>query len=237
MRFSEERQRKESHGKRKQRVQIFVETCCNQTTSAGQQTHPPVRKYKRRRQERRDLPMSKSLESPKADATHTADYLLRCITLSWQMEMDRYESLSSSVGKLITSISIIAVAVMTAAGLVSDAFAKHGQNWLLATLCLFVLCALIASLIIALCSQFRFEYKALNSPEAFADCVREYSSDFNNSKEAALQFAKTIEEPYNSLRSRNDKIRKLLSAAIVCLLIAVGLIVIGTITGIAALNS
>lgn len=181
--------------------------------------------------------MIEDLEGPEGDATHTADYLLRCVTLTWQMEMDRYESLSSSVGKLITSISIIAVAVMTAVGLVSNAFAKHGLNWLLATLCLLVLCMLIASLIVALCSQFRFEYKALNSPKAFADCVREYSSDFNNLKEAALQFAETIERPYNTLRSRNDKIRKLLSAAIVCLLIAVGLIVVGTIIGIAALNS
>ena len=151
--------------------------------------------------------------------------------------MDRYESLSSSIGKLITSISIITVAVMAAVGLVSDAFEKHGLGWLLATLCLLALCMLIASLVVALYSQFRFEYKALNSPMAFADCVREYSSDFNDPKEAALKFASTIGEPYSTLRARNDKIQRLFSAAIACLLIAIGLIAIGAIIGIVALNS
>lgn len=165
-------------------------------------------------------------------AGYTADYLYRCVNLSWQMEMDRYESLSSSVGRLITGVSILVVAVMTAAGFVAGVFVARGLVWLLETLCLLVLAMLGASLILLLCSQLRFEYKALGSPKAFADCVRKYSSDFENLKEAALQFAETIDVQQNTLRERNDKIQKLLSAAIVCLLVAIGLIVVSVLIGL-----
>lgn len=176
--------------------------------------------------------MSKETKRLIDEAGYTADYLYRCVNLSWQMEMDRYESLSSSVGRLITGISILVVAVMTAAGFVAGVFVARRLVWLLETLCLLVLAMLGASLILLLCSQLRFEYKALDSPKAFADCVRKYSSDFENLKEAALQFAETIDVQQNTLRERNDKIQKLLSAAIVCLLVAIGLIVVSVLIGL-----
>lgn len=180
--------------------------------------------------------MSKKVKQVNDEANCTADYLYRCVNLSWQMEMDRYESLSSSVGRLITGISVLAVAVMTAVGFVAAAFAARGLDRMLVTFCLLVLVMLVASLTLLLCSQLRYEYKALDSPQKFADCVRGYSSDFENLKEAALQFAETVEVQWNTLRDRNDKIQKLLSAAIVCLLVAIGLIAVSVLIGLAALN-
>ena len=180
--------------------------------------------------------MNEEFERLIDEAGYTADYLYRCVNLSWQMEMDRYESLSSSVGRLITGISILAVAVMTAAGFVAGVFVARGLGRLLATLCLLVLAMLGASLILLLCSQLRFEYKALGSPKTFADCVHKYSRDFENLKEAALQFAETVEVPRNTLRERNDKIQKLLSAAIGCLLVAIGLIAVSVLIGLVMLN-
>ncbi|PWM32584.1 MAG: hypothetical protein DBX94_05840 [Coriobacteriia bacterium] len=180
--------------------------------------------------------MSKEAERLNNEAGNTADYLYRCVNLSWQMEMDRYESLSSSVDRLITGISVLAVAAMTAVGFAADAFAARGLVWLPVTLCLLVLAMLVASLTLLLCSQLRYEYKALGSPKKFADCVREYTSDFGNEKEAALQFAETVEVQWSTLRDRNNKIQKLLSAAIVCLLVAIALIVESVLIGLAALS-
>lgn len=180
--------------------------------------------------------MSKEAKRLNDEAGYTADYLYRCVNLSWQMEMDRYESLSSSVGRLVTGISILAVAVMTAAEFVAAAFAACGLVWLLVTLCLLVLAMLVASLTLLLCSQLRYEYKALGSPKIFAECVREYSSDFEDLKEAALQLAETVEVQWSTLRDRNDKIQRLLTAAIVCLLVAIGLILTSVLIGLVALN-
>ena len=178
--------------------------------------------------------MSKEAKRLNDEAGYTAGYLYRCVNLSWQMEMDRYESLSSSVGRLITGISVLAVAVMTAVGLVSATFAARGLVWVLVTFCLLVFTMLAVSLTLLLCSQLRYEYKALDSPKKFAECVREYSSDFESAKEAALQFAETVEVQWGTLRERNDKIQKLLSAAIVCLFVAIGLILVSVLIGLAA---
>ena len=83
-------------------------------------------------------------------------------------------------------------------------------------LCFLVFGMLTVSIVVTLCSQIRFEYQALNTPGTFANCVRDY--------------------PGKTLRTRNGRIQKLLSAAIICLLIAIVLIVVCALIGVVALS-
>ena len=166
-------------------------------------------------------------------AEFTADYLYRCCDKSFQMEVSRYHSLTDTAAKLITCISIIAVAIMTAIELLQPAFDKAGIPSLLACFCLLIFVPLLGSFVTALCSQFRFRYLALAFPTDFAQSVREYDSDFPNAKEAADQYARTLEPCFESLRSRNEIIRRLIKASTICLLVTLGLIVVLSILGCA----
>ena len=103
-------------------------------------------------------------------------------------------------------------------------------------LCFLVFGMLTVSIVVTLCSQIRFEYQALNTPGTFANCVRDYPGDFKSMKEAAIHFAEAIDESYKTLRTRNGRIQKLLSAAIICLLIAIVLIVVCALIGVVALS-
>ena len=172
-----------------------------------------------------------TIESVTRKDGFTADYLYRCCDKSFQMELDRYQSLTATATKLITCISIIAVAIMTAAGILAPAFSNIGASRQLALYCLIVFVPLIGSLVTALCSQFRFRYKALSYPSEIANTVNKFDSDFSSAKEAAIHYANTIEPCFESLRNRNETIRLLLKASTVCLIATLGLIVLFSVLG------
>lgn len=111
-------------------------------------------------------------------------------------------------------------AVVAIAADAYGAFADAGMAPTFAFLSWAAVFALAFSWIMALCARFRFEYMAINSPMTFVDCVESYSSDFESSKDAAIHFAITVDEPYKTLRERNDKIQKMVSGAQLWMLVA-----------------
>ena len=156
---------------------------------------------------------------------YTAAYLRRCALMSWRMELDRYDSLRSSAAYLSVSVPSIAVAVILATYFARDMFVYRDMELLLVALFISVMTMLACAFYKLIKAHCRYEYRALNSPQAFADCVKSYSSDFENEKEEALHFAATLEEPWQSVRSRNDRIQKMLSDALYWIVSALVLIV------------
>lgn len=164
-------------------------------------------------------------------ATYTADYLYRLSDGSFQMEEDRYKSLMDTSARLITCISILAVALMAAINLVVPALSECGALLPLVALSVATFASLIASLVVALCSQFRFKYQALGCPAIIADIVESFPTDFEDEKAAAFHYARSLQESYQSLSHRNDIIQGLVTASTICLFVTVGLIVISVIVG------
>ena len=162
---------------------------------------------------------------------YTAAYLRRCALMSWRMELDRYDSLRSSAALSLGQRSFCCRCCDP-----SDVFCAgyvHKPSHGFAACSVVFLgndnaCLRVYKLIKAHC---RYEYRALNSPQAFADCVKSYSSDFENEKEEALHFAETLEEPWQSIRSRNDRIQKMLSDALYWIVSALVLIVAWLLVG------
>ena len=151
--------------------------------------------------------MSERGDTGRSCAFYTADYLRRCVDLSWGMEIDRYESLSR------TACVITISATLAAASVVGFSF---GSSQHVKTVCVFAVLVLCVSFALAIGALLRHEYLALDSPGVFADCVGRYESDFDDGKDAMIQLALTLDQPFRSLRSRNDLMRTMVSASLAC---------------------
>lgn len=151
--------------------------------------------------------MSERGDTGRSCAFYTADYLRRCVDLSWDMEIDRYESLSR------TACVITISAPLAAASVVGFSF---GSSQHVKTVCVFAVLVLCVSFALALFALLRHRYDALDSPGVFADYVGRYESDFDDDKDAMIQLALTLDQPFRSLRSRNDLMRTMVSASLAC---------------------
>ncbi len=126
--------------------------------------------------------MSERGDTGRSCAFYTADYLRRCVDLSWDMEIDRYESLSR------TACVITISAPLAAASVVGFSF---GSSQHVKTVCVFAVLVLCVSFALALFALLRHRYDALDSPGVFADYVGRYESDFDDDKDAMIQLALT----------------------------------------------
>lgn len=173
-----------------------------------------------------------SNKEKRVDGTaYTATYLYKLSDDTFQMEENRYRSLVDTSARLITCISIIAVALMAVISIVAPAFCKHGIMRVLVALSVITFVPLLGSLVVALCSQIRFKYEALGYPADIAETVKGFSADFENEKEAALHYARSLQKSYVSLCHRNDIIQRLVTGSTICLFVTVGLIVISVVVG------
>lgn len=150
-----------------------------------------------------------------------AEHIVRLAETSWKMETERYSSLLSSSGRLLTSISIFSVALLSflptvikVASIEKLIVFEYGV--------IFVF--LIASFMLALIAQYRFKYKEVLSPEDLSNHVFKERDCFNSAEDSAKQFAGILEDPYKSIRNRNEKISSLLKASTVSLVVAIGIL-------------
>ena len=153
-----------------------------------------------------------------------SEHIVRLAELSFRAELDRYDSLTSSSGRLLTCVSISLVALTALLPFVADLFAQHSM--VLSIEAFFILAFVIGSFVCALIAQFRFKYIEPKSPADLLSHILSEESEFHSRLDAAKQYARVLEEPYQSLMSRNRRISFLLRMSTVLLVIAVGLLVL-----------
>lgn len=162
-------------------------------------------------------------------AAEIANLLYRLADKSCEMEYARYDSLLRQSGYLLTGISIVSIALLTAVG----AIASLEGEFICPIICY---CATISSviaqavaLVFALCSQFRYRYKQLNPPEKLRKyCDDLYSqmgkeSQCDAAYKSARNYADSLQEHYTSIKERNDRICMLNRNASIALLVSVSL--------------
>lgn len=143
--------------------------------------------------------------------------------MSFEMELAREKSLGRMAGILLTSISILTVAVLSVAPYVCSVFQNHAFGLVIVTGCLGILfMVLITSFLLALLSQVRFHYYALPSPSSIRATLNS-STELSESGSVATM-CRTLNEIYQSKDIANTKMRKLLSASMWLLVVSIGLV-------------
>lgn len=164
-----------------------------------------------------------------ARSDYTAQLLLKLTDKSYEMEHSRYDSLLKQSGYLLTGISVISIALLTAIGLIVNADIESSCPCICYILTILSIIGQILALIFALCSQFRYRYHQLSSPEELRKyCDSLYYQDNNDNDigiaySSARNFADSLQKHYDSFRRRNDLIRKLNKAASISLLVSISL--------------
>ncbi|WP_058986127.1 hypothetical protein [Hugonella massiliensis] len=169
------------------------------------------------------------------ESRNTAEYLFRIVDRSVQMEEDRYSSLTGTVGRLTTCVSILVAAATGAVALAYPSFSDSGMTGTFVAFCFLVFLTLAGSLVLLLVACLRFRYKSLNSPGELAKTVDGFPHEIASCKEGARQYARQLDEPFTTMRHRNDIIVKLVTAANILTMVAMGLMVIFAIYGVVLL--
>ena len=177
-----------------------------------------------------------TLGEPGDQDSVTANHLVSMARLSYGQETARYESLVEHGNKLLTSISIgfatlavlleVVVTHQDAASVAQNAATPAAEIILFRIYVFAIVLTLVAAFITALLASTRFKYKALEPPSEMAHFVREHDL-FPNETMAALHFCTSIQESYDSCYQRNEKIRKLLKASMILLIVSVSIATIG----------
>lgn len=148
--------------------------------------------------------------------------------LSLEAEISRYESLSSGVAHLMTVASIESVALLAllAVLLEHSSFAV----WHVSLCYSVVFGLLLATMMVAVVARFRFTYEAPAPPLEYGQRVKDQSSEFDSKADGAYFCCESIQGYYESLRARNDRIVKLVSAANALALLSLFAIVLSAIS-------
>lgn len=165
-----------------------------------------------------------SNEGPKADL------LVKLADQSLAMEISRYNSLLTQSGYLLTGNSILSIALLTALGIITNITIESDCPSISYVIVVFIFLALIASMILVVCSQFRYKYKQLNPPTELREyCDNLPSEQTKNEYLCARNYADSLNSHYQGLKLRNDRILALNKASLICLLVALALSGIGII--------
>ena len=83
---------------------------------------------------------------------------------------------------------------------------------------------LLLSFLCALVALWRFKYRALNTPVYLSEFYSDQVDEFTSNLLAVQNYARSLEEPYQSLVKRNNSISRLHKAAIVLLIIGTSIV-------------
>ena len=131
--------------------------------------------------------------------------------LSYEAEMARYDSLISATSHLMTFVSIESIVLVTLLATLLEHTSLSPCHVAICYLIIFAL--LIATLAVALAARLRFSYMAPAAPAEYGTRVKEQFSEFVSKSDGASFFCDCIQESYASVRSRNNKISKLVGFA------------------------
>lgn len=145
-----------------------------------------------------------------------AEHIIRTGELSYKMEMERGDSLSSLATKLLTAISIASIALITLFPTLYEV-----DSVLIPYAYVFVFHLLLCSFILCLISQYRFRYKTLVSPKDVAEQIISSNErePFLERTDSAKHFCDSIRLSYESLRNNNNISKSLLIAVIIILVV------------------
>lgn len=152
------------------------------------------------------------------DDAFVLESMMRICEKACKMEEDRYESLLSLSSRVFTSISLLAVAVITAIGHVAQYTDLSKVSWpyFAATIVLLSL-----SFLAALISQWRGRYDVIDAP------LMAVINDFNvfvdddsvidSRAKATVYFIKGLSDYHESIAVRNDRLRIILRLSLILL--------------------
>lgn len=155
-------------------------------------------------------------------AESLSELCMRLGEKSIDMVEQRYQSLLSTSSHLMTCISIIFVALFS---LLPVLLLQCPALIRVIAIGYFVISSLlVAALITTLIARYRFQYSITQSPEKLADYAVQHRNEFADEAEVGQFFGRCLQEPYESMQARNDRISLLIKASfyllIACLLLA-----------------
>lgn len=149
--------------------------------------------------------------------------LKRCCEKACEMEEQRYQSLVGFSARLLTSISILTLAMVTIAGIEHDgrSLLLVGLRWPVVVAAL----ALAVSFLLSLISQFRF--KVLMAASPLKNIEKDFMvKDFEYAAQSTNYYIATLSDYHESMEARNDVMKRLLNWSLLCAIVAVAAFVI-----------
>ena len=162
----------------------------------------------------------------------SASYLEWAGNLSYQTELERTSSLEQLAVNLLSSVSIISVALLTIAPLLFNHYSETGDETL------GLPCRLLAlgygstvfllgiAFLLALLSQMRLKQQVPASPKqlvAYVNSEIEAGRPISSAIDLAQMKCQTMQPHFESLYKKNEFVRKMLRGAMVALVIALGI--------------
>lgn len=132
-----------------------------------------------------------------------AEYLQELSIMTVRMEKERTLSLTQLSASLLTSVSIVSVALLAAAPLLFSYFATKPLSFqVLRAFYIITFLLLVLGFFFSVLSQVRLKYQALPGPEK----IKEQIEKSNNAtqREISSGYAATLEGVYSSVSRNND---------------------------------
>lgn len=153
-----------------------------------------------------------------------AAHLVRLADKSYSMELERYNSLLSTSGRIITCSSILSVALIFLFPILQEHLSIRADA--LATMYLLVFALIAASFLLSLIAQYRFKYEVMLGPNTLAQHVIKEKKYFEAAMDTAEQYCGILETPYTSIRKRNDWLSRLLKVSTIMLCAVIVFVII-----------
>lgn len=157
-----------------------------------------------------------------------SDYLRLVAEKSFDGEVARRQSMLETSNRLLTCDSIISVALVSILPTMLNQF-SDGRGASAAVIIIFSFVALVfmvASLGVGVIAQYRFSYRALNSPRELEKDIRASQPRLKTKYQVAWQYSNTLDDVQISLIEVNDRLGKLNKLALVLLGIALGIVML-----------
>lgn len=157
-----------------------------------------------------------------------AEYLRLVSEKSFDEEMTRKQSMLDTSNRLLTCDSIISVALVSALPTMLGQFTdgEKSSAALILILSFIALGFMIASLGVGVVAQYRFEYRALDTPRKLEKGIRNSMPKLETKYQIAWQYSNTLDDVQTSVASVNDRLGRLNKLALALLGIALGMVML-----------
>lgn len=143
---------------------------------------------------------------------------------SYEMECKREESLIEQSGKMMTAFSIYTASLYVLVQIMLKCFNYLRYEILLATGVISI--CLIASLVLVIISQWRYKYKKMCDIDIFFDNIERENDRYVTQADYDLQWKYQISGIHKSKEKNNDRRAKLIMAAMIVFLVAIGITIL-----------
>lgn len=142
---------------------------------------------------------------------------------SFDLEEKREQSIITQSSHMLTAFSLFSAALLMAIPIVIDHTSIPDNQVLSAAGLSFI--TFIASLILTIVAQWRFKYQTMKTAEQFRDEILSNESTYQYQSQYDYQWIIQITEVQKSKKKNNDRRVGLIKAAMICFLVAVGILV------------